>query len=382
MGTKKSGGIWNKMKVLYIGHYKEGSGWSNAAINNILALDSIGINVVCRDIKLTNNSADIPKRIEQLESKDLSNVDYCIQHVLPHHLVGSSKFKKNVAYFVHESSNIIHTNWYVNLKQMDEVWVPSLYAKNKLEEEGLETKVLPHCFDTHKYRTEYPKIDFQDVNSYFKFYTIADINDRKNVDSIIKCFYSEFSNHEPVCLVLKLKKYGMGESELSSYISTKINEIKKNMRMYKNSSSYPKQVVITSNMTNDQIYSLHQTCDCFVGISHGEGWSIPAFEAMCFGNTPICSNEGGPSEFIDPENKSTGCLIDGTYGVCNHSNPAFSNIFTGNEEWFIPSESETKRAMRFYYESRSDINRTDGIKRAKSFTFEKVANMIKGYLND
>ena len=42
------------MKVLYIGHYKEDSGWSRAAINNILALDAAGVNVVCRDIKLTN----------------------------------------------------------------------------------------------------------------------------------------------------------------------------------------------------------------------------------------------------------------------------------------------------------------------------------------
>ena len=31
------------MKVLYIAHYKEGTGWSQAAIDYILAMDSVGI---------------------------------------------------------------------------------------------------------------------------------------------------------------------------------------------------------------------------------------------------------------------------------------------------------------------------------------------------
>lgn len=370
------------MKVLYIGHYKEGSGWSQAAINNILALDSIGVDVVCRNIKLTDHNPEIPEKVLKLEEKNVSGADYCIQHLLPHHLVSTSKFKKNVAYFVHESSNILHTSWSVFLKQMDEVWVPSDYASGKLKNEGLETKVLPHCFDLHKYRMNYNVIDFNDLNSHFKFYTIADLNDRKNLESIIKSYYSEFSKGEPVCLVLKIKKHGMNDQQLQKYMSDKINDIKKRLRIYKNPNSYPPQVVITPYMTEHQIYSLHNTCDCFVGCSHGEGWSIPSFEAMCFGKTPICSNEGGPSEFIDSENPNTGLLINGVNGVCEHSDPAFPDIFTGKEEWFVPNESEIKAAMRHYYENRNDINRIDGFKRAKSFTFENVANKIKEYLND
>ena len=43
------------MKVLYIGHYKEFGGWSQAAIDNILALDKIGVDVVCRNVTLTQD---------------------------------------------------------------------------------------------------------------------------------------------------------------------------------------------------------------------------------------------------------------------------------------------------------------------------------------
>ena len=82
------------MKILYIGHYKEGSGWSQSAIDLIQCIDSVGVDIVCRNIKLTNKDANIPEKVLNLEKKDLQNVDVCIQHVLPHHLIATSKFKK------------------------------------------------------------------------------------------------------------------------------------------------------------------------------------------------------------------------------------------------------------------------------------------------
>ena len=39
------------MKVLYLGHYKEGTGWSVAAINNILALNKQDIDLVYQKCK-------------------------------------------------------------------------------------------------------------------------------------------------------------------------------------------------------------------------------------------------------------------------------------------------------------------------------------------
>ncbi len=40
------------MKVLYIGCYRDHTGWGQAAIDYILAMDSVGIDVVCRPLKL------------------------------------------------------------------------------------------------------------------------------------------------------------------------------------------------------------------------------------------------------------------------------------------------------------------------------------------
>lgn len=371
------------MKILYIGHYKEGSGWSKAAIDLILAMHSVGLDVVCRNIKLTDNNPKIDPTILQLEQKSLNNIDVCIQHVLPHHMVGTQKFKKNIAYFVAESNSTLYNPWMICLQNMDEVWVPNASLFNNLISDGLPEKkirIVHHAANTSK-KIPTEKLIFPD-NNKFKFYYIGELNDRKNIESIIRSFHSEFANFEPVSLVLKIKKYGLHSQDLVKYCEQICSTIKQELRMYKDTDSYHKELIIGDDLDDKLIEVLHNSCDCFVSPSHGEGWSIPAFDAMRMGKTPICSNEGGPKEFIDQNDPNTGKLINGIYSVCNHSDPAFMDIFTGREEWFIPSESEIKKAMRYYYQNRFNIDRTAGAKMAEKFSYQNVGNCIKELLND
>lgn len=379
MGTAKDEGRSN-MKTLFIGHYKEGSGWSQATINSILAAQSVGLDLVCRNIKLTNYSGPIDNTVLELEKKNIQNIDCCIQNVLPHHIVGTQKFKKNIAYFVGESNTLKYNSWLTYLKLVDEIWVPNHSLKTALVNDGISNSkvtVIPYAFDLNKYSGTQSRINFVNDNYKFKFYYIGDLNDRKNIESIIRCFYSEFDSFEPVALVLKVKKFGINDADLHKYMNNLCASIKKQLRIYNDPSMYSKEIIIPSELTNEEINILHSSCDCFISPSRGEGWSIPAFDAMCFGKTPVCSNEGGPKEFINPQDKSTGSLIDGVYSVCDHSDPAFPDIFTGKEEWFTPSESEIKKTMRYYYENRETIDRSAGLKNASRFSYQSVGNLMK-----
>jgi glycosyltransferase involved in cell wall biosynthesis len=372
------------MKILYIGHYKEGTGWSKAALDTIMALDSSGLDVVCRNIKLTNSDSKISPQILSLESKDLQNVDYCIQNVLPHHMIGTKKFKKNIGYFVAESNTTKHSGWIDHLSLMDEVWVPNNQLKISLHNDGIandKIKVVPYAFDTMKYTRKYYDINFGKANHTFKFYYIGEINDRKNLTSIIRCFHSEFENYEPVSLVLKVKRNGISQKDLNNYVVNICKSVKEELRMYPSTNDYHSEIIISGELSDEQIQSLHHTCDCFVGPTHGEGWSIPAFDAMAHGKTPVCSNEGGPKDFIT-DDTNTGILIGGNIDICNHGDPAFPELFTGRENWFTPSEQEIKRAMRFYYENRSNIDRSSGLKRAEDFSYVNVGKLIRDALND
>jgi hypothetical protein len=71
------------MKVLYIGVYRDMTGWGQAARDYILSLDAVGIDVVPRAIKLDNSKPEIPDRIKELEQKNSAGCDIVIQHLLP-----------------------------------------------------------------------------------------------------------------------------------------------------------------------------------------------------------------------------------------------------------------------------------------------------------
>ena len=82
--------------------------------------------------------------------------------------------------------------------------------------------------------------------------------------------------------------------------------------MYDDVRMYKQEAVLSSRIPEQDLYGLHQYCDCFICPSHGEAWSIPSFDAMAFGNTPICSDFGGPRDFIDKDNKNTGWVVSGS----------------------------------------------------------------------
>lgn len=374
------------MKVLFIGHYKEGGGWSNASVDFILAMDRCGIDVVCRDIKLTNKVVNVPKRVLELEGGDPTDCTICIQHVLPHHIVGSDKFEKNIAYVETETLSIEPLSWVEHLKLVDEVWVPNRWMKDDLHLLGIDTKVVNHTHDVSKYEKDYPPLNIPQCDGRFKFYFIGGFDDRKNIESIIRCFHSEFDKTEQVSLILKVNRFGMNPEQLRIYVDQMITRVKQSLRMYPDMQDYIKDIVISEHATEDNIYALHQYADCFIAPSHGEAWSIPAFEAMAFGSTPICSRFGGPTEFIDNGTKEAngkGALVDGVFSICTSKDAAFPEMFTGREMWFQPCEMQIKKAMRFFYENRKpDLYKKQGLERAKEFSYEKIGSLIKEMLSE
>ena len=188
--------------------------------------------------------------------------------------------------------------------------------------------------------------------------------------------------------MIKVNKFGKDPKELHGIVENYLQHIKSRLRIYNDLSSYKKDIVIPNELTEDQLCSLHKSADCFLCPSHGEAWSIPSFDAMAFGNTPICSNFGGPKEFIT-ENENTGKLIDGVFSSCKCSDAAFPDLFTGKEYWFTPCEMQMRNQMRKYYEQYK-INpikhkreaQIAGLESAKRFSFEAIGEQMKEIISE
>ena len=150
------------MKVLYIGCYRDGTGWAQAAIDYILSMDAAGIDVVPRPVKLNSRQVDLPERIIELEKKADTGCNICIQHVLPHMMDFNGRFEKNIALYATETSNFKRSIWSERINQMDEAWVINNEMKLTSESSGVNIpiKVVPHACNVSKFRKKYQKLQY------------------------------------------------------------------------------------------------------------------------------------------------------------------------------------------------------------------------------
>lgn len=371
------------MKVLYISHHKEASGWGQAARDYILAMDKVGIDVVPRAIKLGNSTNNLPDRILELEKKSVENCNICIQHVLPHYMKYDSCFDKNIGFCILETSGIKHTSWPKYLNLMDEIWTPCSDIGKECYQSNITkpVKVVPHTININDYTKVYPKLNLPNKDK-FTFYFIGEFIKRKHLSALVQAFHTEFKPHEPVELVIKVNKFGMNSETLAEELKNFCNKIKDNLRLYKDPNRYKAEILITVNIARSDLLSLHSSCDCFVSPSYGEAFCIPALEAMAMGNLVISSAVGGPKDYIDAERN--GFLVGGTMEPVFGQHETFEEFGTAREKWFNISVSDLCKTMRRVYQmdkSKKANIKTEAHMSAFRYSYENIGDLMKELLS-
>jgi glycosyltransferase involved in cell wall biosynthesis len=362
------------MKVLYIGHYKEQTGWGKAARDYILALDAAGVEVVPRAVKLSDsNKPEIPERILELEAKSTKGCTHCIQHVLPHHLEFNGNFEKSIALCVYESFGASLSAWPAKINTMDELWVPTEFCDICFSSMlvDIPTRVVPHAFDLTQYSKPREKIYHPELAGNFVFYTIGDLNKRKDMLSLIQAFHLEFSPNEPIKLLIKTGKHGASPQECAQIVIDECTKIKQSMKLYNKIETYSSEVVIADRMSDEDILRLHATCDCFVTTSHGEAWSIPLFDAIAMGKP--CVYPAGMFPYTDG-NYGFEMAEAPVFGM----NDTFSHIGTSRETWYTGNIESIQACMRDAYTYGALDNKVD----LSPYSHLNVGLRMKEYLND
>ena len=370
------------MKVLYLGCYKDGTGWANAAINYILSLDSVGVEVVPRFVKLNDRSVEIPSKIQKLETNSDKKCDVVIQHVLPHQIDYRGEFEKNISLYVAETDTCKNSAWPDRINLMDEAWVPNTHlATDFATNSNIATNhfVIPHSCNTSLYQKKYEPIQIPYLKDKFVFYYIGEITRRKNIGALLKAFHLEFGKNENVAMLIKGHIPGQSADETEAHLRDMSNKIKEGLKLYKQASSYHEEVFICDYLTDEQIFQIHSTCDCFVSASFGEAWGIPIFDAMAMGKTPICCNNGGPKDFLgNGGGILTECRKEPCFGVFD----SFDDLYTGKENWYSIDINELRKNMRNIFEDsekRSSLSE-EGINIAYNYSHIRVGKIMKDTL--
>lgn len=368
------------MKILYLGHYREASGWGQAARDYILAMDSVGIDVVPRCVYVGNPTAQLPNRIIELEKKSSKNCDICIQHVLPQLMVYNGNFKKNIALFASETDTLIPSNWAQYINMMDEAWViNSIMAYEYQTELNIPIHVVPHACDVNKYKKNHKPLDIPELDGNFVFYFIGELNRRKNLAALVRAFHVEFHNTEPVSLLIKVGCPGLSQEQIVQNVVDMCTTTKKHLKLYPSVDMYKDEIILPVKLSEDEMGSLHKTGHCFVMPSHGEAWCIPAMDALGYGNPVISTYGTGMDDFVvDGEN---GFIAESSLEPCFGMSDTFTWLNTGWENWRSVNIESLKKNMRKCYEELDKKIKQHAAETPNKFSYEVVGNRIKELLS-
>jgi glycosyltransferase involved in cell wall biosynthesis len=278
---------------------------------------------------------------------------------------------RNIGLFYSETSDFRASSWTEHLNQMDKVLVANRQQKEACLVSGVRApiEVVPCAFDMEKYARAYSQLTALQPYKQrgdFLFYTVGEMVRRKNLSALLKAFHLEFEVSEPVQLVIKSNVPGEGEQESKKHLEAFCTKIREGLKLHHTKP----EILLPQRFTTEGMMRLHATCDCFVLPSYGEAWSLPAFDAMAMGKTPIVTACTG---FLDYLSDSEGWMVpwqaEPVFGE-----KGFGDLFTGHETWCSVNIPELRRAMREAYENR-DLRAKKaaaGKRRRYDFAYETV----------
>jgi len=224
---------------------------------------------------------------------------------------------RKVFYTVWERFSGLRQDDRIALKSVGQVWVSCQASKKFLVNEGLDeskVKVFP-C----PYLPSDPILalssEIKRKNARPTFYHVGKWEPRKEQRNVLGGFLLAFNPGE-CSLLIKTSEKSPYFDGYPSNIAVSIEEWLADERV--KARGWTKQNIgqdvfaVTKRLSSSQMINLHRTGDCYVSLSRGEGFDMPAFDAKMAGNLMLYTPSGGPQDFAHPEDvcvQSSG-LID------------------------------------------------------------------------
>ena len=241
---------------------------------------------------------------------------------------------KNLACMTVCETETVHEDYGLIMKEFKRVAVPSEFCK----------RVLSRQFPDNEFYVIHAHIP-QPKEKPYTFYHIGNIMDpRKKFRDILQAFVR--LNEPNTRLVVKAT-------------SNQAVQIQ-----------FPRVEVINDMLSEEEMDTLHNRCDCYVGFSHSEGVGMGAVEAAMRDKPVIITNYGGAPEYI-----KTPYTID--CGLQELERDDF--LFKKGMVWGEPNFDQLLEFMRHAYDNRvrhMDHEHTKNLVGKKNVLEEFILNVI------
>jgi glycosyltransferase involved in cell wall biosynthesis len=231
----------------------------------------------------------------------------------------------------------IPSDWLPGLEaNVDELWVPSEYVRSMYVQAGLDPErvvVIPNGVDLERFSpAPEPRADRPDGGAGTRFLFVGGLVGRKGPDILFDAFTTAFPGRDDVTLVVK----DFGADGIYR------DGDRARLRDHAAAGLLPRIELIDRTLTEDELAELYRSCDALVTPYRGEGFCMPALEAMACG-LPVIATAGGPTDEFVPGD--AGWRI--ASGRRELPEPHISTLATHGRPWMLePSVDDLVRCLR------------------------------------
>jgi glycosyltransferase involved in cell wall biosynthesis len=178
--------------------------------------------------------------------------------------------------------------------RVDEVWTPSEYARQAYLAAGIApdlVHVVPNGVNLDRFRPDGPAHPLPTQRGTV-FLFVGGTTHRKGIDVLLEAYGRAFGADDDVCLILK----GFGSTTLYRGQTAEAQ-----IELFRSRPGTPELHLIDEELAYEDIPALYRAADCVVQAYRGEGFCLPALEALACG-VPVIVTAGGPTDdFTSPD---------------------------------------------------------------------------------
>ena len=297
--------------------------------------------------------------------------DTVVAHVVPEHwprLV--EPVKRMLGYTVWET-DALPSHWPALLNAMSAIAVPSRMNSEIFRRGGVSrtVHVVPHV-RRHAWTAAARdaaaalRLRLRIPDDHFVFYTIGAWDPRKALDDLMTTFATTFRAEDRVTLLIKTTStIGNAANGSGSPVETRVRAIA-DLLMRQTGRPRPNFAVIAADdISGRTIDAIHALGDCYVSLTHGEGWGLGAFDAAALGTPVLITGWGGQLDYLGDDYPG---LI--RYRMARVSGWLPHASYRGDQLWASPDLDHASALMR------AAVSRDASLFEAAERVRENIAN--------
>ena len=356
------------------------SGFEKLSRGLLTALDQMGVTIELREENDWNREQVqlFPEEISRLDRLTKTKVNPLAPHVIyqvPKGQIVHPDAPK-VCYTLFETDRC-PSPWVDSLNKMDHIFVFSEFNRKGWIESGISKEkisALPQAVDSFLYNPDGPKMQIENKKG-FTFLCSGDYTERKNFESVIEAFVTEFTSDDNITLIFKCYYGGFSKS----YRRNCIMKLRETAIRF-NSKNPPKILFWGDKVSDISMAALYRSADCFVLCSRGEGLGMQYLESMASGIPVIACDWGAQMDYLTHQNSY---LVRSDLRIIDDPNYISKCLQALNSKWCQANIGDIRQAMRYIFQNSGEASdrAKSNFKKIREMTWQSMAvEFIKGII--